>query len=143
MDRVLIVGGGIGGLALAGALGRRGVQVHVVDNQPEWAITRSGIALQAPALRALKALALLDAVQEAGFGMTGFKYHDATSTLRATADLPRLAGTEYPGTIGILRGPLHGILLGAAEDAGVEVRLGTTVQALDGSEVELSDGASA
>ena len=48
MDRVLVVGGGIGGLALAGALGRRGVEVHVVDNQPEWSITRSGIVLQAP-----------------------------------------------------------------------------------------------
>src|SRR3954452_8929186 len=143
MDRVLIVGGGIGGLALAGALGRRGVEVHVVEKQPEWAIARSGIALQAPAVRGLKALGLIDAVQEAGFGMTGFKYHDATSTLRATSDLPRLAGPEHPGTIGILRGRLHTILLGAAEDAGVDVRLGTTVQALDGPDVELSDGAGA
>jgi 2-polyprenyl-6-methoxyphenol hydroxylase-like FAD-dependent oxidoreductase len=33
VDRVLIVGGGIGGLTLAGALGRRGVEVDVVDNQ--------------------------------------------------------------------------------------------------------------
>jgi 2-polyprenyl-6-methoxyphenol hydroxylase-like FAD-dependent oxidoreductase len=143
VDRVLIVGGGIGGLALAGALGRRGTEVDVVDNQPEWAITRSGIALQAPALRALKALGLIDAVAEAGFGMTGFKYHDATSTLRATSDLPRLAGPEYPGTIGILRWPLHTILLSAAEEAGARIRLGTTVQALDGPEVELSDGTSA
>jgi 2-polyprenyl-6-methoxyphenol hydroxylase-like FAD-dependent oxidoreductase len=45
VDRVLVVGGGIGGLALAGALGRRGVEVLVADNQPEWSITRSGIAL--------------------------------------------------------------------------------------------------
>src|SRR3954452_6332125 len=143
MDRVLIVGGGIGGLALAGALGRRGVEVTVVDNQPEWAITRSGIVLQAPALRALAALGLIDAVVEAGFGMTGFKYHDATRTLRATSDLPRLAGPEYPGTGGVLRWPLHTILLAAAEESGAEVRLGTTVQALDGPEVELSDGTSA
>jgi cation diffusion facilitator CzcD-associated flavoprotein CzcO len=42
MDRVLIAGGGIGGLALAGALGRRGIEVDVVDNQPEWSISRSG-----------------------------------------------------------------------------------------------------
>jgi 2-polyprenyl-6-methoxyphenol hydroxylase-like FAD-dependent oxidoreductase len=39
VDRVLIVGGGIGGLALAGALGRRGVEAHVLDNQPEWTVT--------------------------------------------------------------------------------------------------------
>jgi 2-polyprenyl-6-methoxyphenol hydroxylase-like FAD-dependent oxidoreductase len=75
--------------------------------------------------------------------MTEFRYHDATSTQRAASDLPRLAGPEYPGTIGVVRWPLHAILLGAAEEAGVEVRLGTTVQALDGAEVELSDGSSA
>lgn len=143
MDRVLIVGGGIGGLALAGALARRGVETDVVDNQSEWAITRSGIALQAPAVRALKALGLVDAVTEHGFGMTGFKYHDATSVLRATSELPRLAGPEHPGTIGILRRPLHDILLGAAEDAGARVRLGTTVQTLCDAEVALSDGTSA
>jgi 2-polyprenyl-6-methoxyphenol hydroxylase-like FAD-dependent oxidoreductase len=89
------------------------------------------------------ALGLVDAVAQAGFGMTGFKYHDATSTQQATSELPRLAGPEHPGTIGILRWPLHTILLGAAEDAGAQVRLGTTVQALDGPEVELSDGTSA
>jgi 2-polyprenyl-6-methoxyphenol hydroxylase-like FAD-dependent oxidoreductase len=143
VQRVLIVGGGIGGLALAGALGRRGVEVHVVDNQPEWAISPAGIALQAPALRALRALGLLDAVVEHGFGMTAFRYHDATSTQRAESELPRLAGPEHPGTVGILRGRLHAILLGAAEEAGADVRLGTTVQSLDGSEVELSDGTSA
>jgi hypothetical protein len=37
------------------------VDAHVVDNQPEWSITRSGIVLQAPAVRALKALGLVDA----------------------------------------------------------------------------------
>jgi 2-polyprenyl-6-methoxyphenol hydroxylase-like FAD-dependent oxidoreductase len=140
VERVLIVGGGIGGLALAGALGARGTGVDVVDNQPEWAIARSGIVLQAPALRALRALGLLDAVVGAGFGMTGFKYHDAQSTLRATSDLPRLAGPEYPGTVGIMRNELHAILLAAARDAGAGIRLGTTVQALDGPQVELSDG---
>jgi 2-polyprenyl-6-methoxyphenol hydroxylase-like FAD-dependent oxidoreductase len=140
VERVLIVGGGIGGLALAGALGARGTAVDVVDNQPEWAIARSGIVLQAPALRALRALGLLDAVVGAGFGMTGFKYHDAQTTLRATSDLPRLAGPEYPGTVGIMRNELHAILLAAARDAGAGIRLGTTVQALDGPQVELSDG---
>jgi 2-polyprenyl-6-methoxyphenol hydroxylase-like FAD-dependent oxidoreductase len=143
VERALIVGGGIAGLALAGAVGRRGVEVHVVDDKPEWSITRSGIVLQAPAVRALAALGLVDAVSAAGFGMTGFRYHDATSALRAQSDLPRLAGPEHPGTIGVLREPLHAILLGAAEDAGAQVRLGTTVQALEDSEVELSDGTSA
>jgi len=140
VERVLIVGGGIGGLALAGALGARGTAVDVVDNQPEWAIARSGIVLQAPALRALRALGLLDAVAGTGFGMTGFKYHDAQSTLRATSDLPRLAGPEYPGTVGIMRNELHAILLAAARDAGAAVRLGTTVQSLDDDRVELSGG---
>ena len=46
VDRVLIVGGGIGGLAPAGALGRRGVEVHVVDEEPECGVGRIGIALR-------------------------------------------------------------------------------------------------
>jgi hypothetical protein len=106
--RALVVGGGIGGLAVAGALGCRGVEVDVVDNQPAWAIARSGIALQAPALRALDALGLIDAVVEGGFGMTAFRYHDSAGTLRATSELPRLAGPGRPGTVGIMRGTLHG-----------------------------------
>jgi 2-polyprenyl-6-methoxyphenol hydroxylase-like FAD-dependent oxidoreductase len=142
--KVLVVGGGIGGLALAGALGRRGVEVDVVDDQPEWAIARSGIALQAPALRALAALGLLDAAVEAGFGMTAFRYHDGAGTLRATSDLPRLAGPDQPGTVGIMRGALHAILLDAAQAAGARVRLGTTARTLaaDGA-AELSDGTGA
>jgi len=75
--------------------------------------------------------------------MTAFRYHDATSRKRAESELPRLAGPEYPGTVGILRHALHGILLAAAEESGAETRLGTTVQSLDGSEIELSDGTSA
>jgi 2-polyprenyl-6-methoxyphenol hydroxylase-like FAD-dependent oxidoreductase len=72
--------------------------------------------------------------------MTGFRYHDATGTLRAESELPRLAGPEYPGTVGIMRGDLHAILLDAAREAGAEIRLGTTVQELGAGEVELSDG---
>jgi 2-polyprenyl-6-methoxyphenol hydroxylase-like FAD-dependent oxidoreductase len=143
-ERALVVGGGIGGLALAGALARRGVAVDVVETQPEWSISRSGIALQAPALRALAALGLLDAVAAAGFGMTEFRYHDGAGTQRATSELPRLAGPGAPGTVGVLRPALHAILLDAAERAGARVRLGTTVQALEGDgAAALSDGTSA
>jgi 2-polyprenyl-6-methoxyphenol hydroxylase-like FAD-dependent oxidoreductase len=103
---------------VAGALGRRGVAVDVVDDQPEWAIARSGIALQAPAVCALAALGLLDAVVEAGFGMTEFRYHDGAGELRATSELPRPAGPDRPGTVGVMRSALHAILLAAARDAG-------------------------
>jgi 2-polyprenyl-6-methoxyphenol hydroxylase-like FAD-dependent oxidoreductase len=104
---VLVAGGGIGGLALAGALGRRGVAVDVVDNQPEWSIARSGIALQAPALRALAALDLLDAVAAAGFGMTEFRYHDGAGTHRATSELPRLAGPWHTGRVVLIGDAVH------------------------------------
>jgi 2-polyprenyl-6-methoxyphenol hydroxylase-like FAD-dependent oxidoreductase len=61
----------------------------------------------------------------------------------ATSELPRLAGPDTPGTVGVLRPALHAILLGAAERADVRVRLGTTVQALDSDgAAELSDGTS-
>jgi len=142
VERALIVGGGIGGLALAGALARRGVEVHVVDNQSEWAISPAGIALQAPALRALRALGLLDAVVEHGFGMTTFRYHDATGTQRASPSCRAWRGPSTPARWGSCAGPpRHPARRGGGGRA--DVRLGTTVQSLDGSEVELSDGTGA
>lgn len=143
----LIVGGGIGGLALAGALAGAHFEVEVLEAEPEWRISASGIALQGPALRALKALDLHEQVLERGFGITVNRHHGADSSLRESAELPRLIGAEYPATVGVRRQALHEVLLERAARAGARVRLGTTVTALeqdgDAVRVRLSDGSEA
>jgi salicylate hydroxylase len=60
--RVAVVGGGIGGLTLALALGRRGVPVAVYEQAPEFREIGAGVALSANATRHLQRLGLRDAL---------------------------------------------------------------------------------
>ena len=46
VKKVLIVGGGIGGLATAIALQKAGVQTEIVEKQKEWNVYGVGIILQ-------------------------------------------------------------------------------------------------
>src|SRR5262249_59266908 len=46
-DRILIVGGGIAGLALATAVRRQGLAAEVVERSPTWPVVGAGIALHA------------------------------------------------------------------------------------------------
>ena len=57
-DRVLIVGAGIAGLALARALTVRGISVEVVEREFHWTSKGSGLYLPANAVRALTSLGI-------------------------------------------------------------------------------------
>lgn len=61
-----IVGGGIGGLAAAIALHRRGWRVEVLERAPRFTEIGAGISLWPNALRALDALGLADTVRALG-----------------------------------------------------------------------------
>jgi 2-heptyl-3-hydroxy-4(1H)-quinolone synthase len=56
--RVLIVGGGLAGLALARMLARIGVSPEVIEREPVWRPAGTGIYLPGNATRALRALGL-------------------------------------------------------------------------------------
>jgi 2-polyprenyl-6-methoxyphenol hydroxylase-like FAD-dependent oxidoreductase len=66
VTRALIVGGGIGGLAAAVALGRAGVEPAVFERAPELQEIGAGISLWANATRALKRLSIYDEVRSSG-----------------------------------------------------------------------------
>jgi 2-polyprenyl-6-methoxyphenol hydroxylase-like FAD-dependent oxidoreductase len=59
---VLVVGGGIGGLACALALAQAGRRVHVVEQAPVFAEIGAGLQLGPNATRAFSALGLLETV---------------------------------------------------------------------------------
>jgi 2-polyprenyl-6-methoxyphenol hydroxylase-like FAD-dependent oxidoreductase len=65
--RILIVGGGIAGLALARALRRRGLESVVVERSGEWADVGTGLYLPGNVHRALAALGLHEAVAGRAF----------------------------------------------------------------------------
>lgn len=64
--KVIVVGGGIGGLTAALALGRAGVEAAVFERAPELREIGAGISLWANATRALKGLGVYEEVRDAG-----------------------------------------------------------------------------
>jgi 2-polyprenyl-6-methoxyphenol hydroxylase-like FAD-dependent oxidoreductase len=143
-SKVLIVGGGIGGLSSAIALTARGIEVEIVEQNPKWDVYGVGIIQPGNAMRALHQLGLLDEVLEAGFAMDGDRFFLADGTQLADNEFPRLVGPEFPGLNGITRTRLHEILTSAVKRSGTKVTLGHRIQTLaqddSGVDVELTDG---
>jgi 3-hydroxybenzoate 6-monooxygenase len=65
-QKLLIVGGGIGGLGAALAAGRRGFDVTVLERAPEFVEIGAGLQLAPNATRVLKGLGVLDSVLDVG-----------------------------------------------------------------------------
>ena len=147
IEKVLVVGGGIGGLTAAIAFRNKGVAVDVVEINPAWSVYGVGIIQQANVVRAMAALGLLDEYLAASFGFDRVQLHDPDGRLLATIPSPRLAGPDYPANLGVARPALHAVLCARSLASGATVRLGVTVERLNdrGAAVEavLSDGTEA
>jgi 2-polyprenyl-6-methoxyphenol hydroxylase-like FAD-dependent oxidoreductase len=140
-DRVLIVGGGIAGLALGRGLARAGIACEIVERAPAWAPLGAGIVLGVNALAALARLGLAEEIRERGHTLGEMAITDAAGRVLGRTHMARLAPRFGP-TVAIHRATLHEILAkGCAE---VPLRLGTTVESIEpGSErvrVRTSDG---
>jgi len=142
--RVLVVGGGIGGLSATIALRARGVDVDVVELNPKWDVYGVGIIQPANAIRALDALGLAEKAVESGYAMQGSRFFDSQGNLLGEVPPLDLLGPRYPPMNGITRPKLHALFQGAVRESGADVRLGVTVETVgeDGM-VTLSDGTSA
>jgi 2-polyprenyl-6-methoxyphenol hydroxylase-like FAD-dependent oxidoreductase len=142
--RVLIVGGGIGGLTLALALARQGLNAEVIELKPEAGVLGVGIIQPGNALRALRDLGLLDECLAQGFQIDDYVMYDAAGGYIGRMKLSRIAGPTIPAVNGLPRIALHRILTKAAEDGGARIRLGLTVDSItsfdDCADVILSDG---
>jgi 2-polyprenyl-6-methoxyphenol hydroxylase-like FAD-dependent oxidoreductase len=142
--RVLIVGGGIGGLTLAVALARQGFKAEVIELKPEASVLGVGIIQPGNALRALRDLGLLDQCLAQGFQIDDYVMYEATGDYIGRMKLLRIAGPHIPAVNGLPRIALHRILTRAAEDGGARIRVGLTVDSIasyeDRADVVLSDG---
>jgi 2-polyprenyl-6-methoxyphenol hydroxylase-like FAD-dependent oxidoreductase len=127
---VLIVGGGIGGLTLAAALGQRGIQADVVELKNEESVYGVGIIQPGNALRALRSIGLMEPCLRAGFQVSEYRYYDSDENLLASLKPLCVAGADAPAMNMLPRPALHQILQAAAEAAGARVRLGMTVDRL-------------
>ena len=58
--KILVIGGGIGGLTTAIALRRKGFDVEIIEKDPAWKVYGVGIIQQSNVVRAMDELDLLD-----------------------------------------------------------------------------------
>lgn len=143
VQKVLVVGGGIGGLSAAIALRKRGIEVDVVEINPKWDVYGVGIIQPGNSIRALGAIGLAEKAIEEGYPFEGARFFDSQGNMMADVPFHRVAGPKYPPMNGITRPKLHKILQDAVKESGANVRTGLTVGELeqdeDGVEVKFSD----
>jgi 2-polyprenyl-6-methoxyphenol hydroxylase-like FAD-dependent oxidoreductase len=143
-SRVLIVGGGITGGVLSLALAQRGVEVVLVDLRETLRGVGHGITLQGNALKAFRSVGIYDRLAERAYPFSKLRLRGADGSLIAEIATPPMGGPDLPGTMGAVRGDIADILAEEIVAAGVDVRLGTTLTAIedrgDSVAVTLSDG---
>jgi 2-polyprenyl-6-methoxyphenol hydroxylase-like FAD-dependent oxidoreductase len=133
--RILVVGGGIGGLALGIALARHGIAYEIVERRSSYGDEGAGIVLGGNVMAAMERLGLAEAIRSAG--------HPVGQAIIADAHGRRLQQTPFrvdgfPPAIAIHRTLLLDILRSALP---VPVRLGTPFEAGGAAGFDLVVGA--
>ena len=124
-QRVLVVGGGIAGLATARALLQRGIEADVVERAGAWRHPGAGMYLPANSARALTALGLEAALHDRAYEIRHQLFLDQRGRALLDVDLRAVWGAIGP-CVAISHRALHELLR-----EGIPVRLGATVTALD------------
>lgn len=133
IEKVLIVGAGIGGLAAGALFGRRGAEVELVEIKPEAKVYGVGINQPGNSLRVLSEIGVLPQILDAGYTFDRWVFHDFHGN--EVVSIPtQLGGDGIPPNCALSRRDLQSILIGAAEEAGAEIRYGTTVDDLTETE---------
>ena len=125
---VVVVGGGIGGLAAALALTRAGQHVRVLEQAATFGEVGAGLQLAPNASRVLREWGVLEQARELGVAPRRMVMRDAVDGSELTsmdlADVERRYGAPY---LVIHRTDLHSVLLEACRQAGVELVTGARV----------------
>src|SRR5687767_4052828 len=144
MTRVLIIGGGIGGLTAAVALRQRGIDVTVYEAAPELLPIGKGIWVPTNAMLVLQRLGLDQAISRAGWPLERIEVLSSRGELLQEYDLAKVVARYGQPTVSIHRAALVQVLADAVPPetlhlgkrcAGLqEDRDGVTVRFTDGSE---------
>jgi 2-polyprenyl-6-methoxyphenol hydroxylase-like FAD-dependent oxidoreductase len=141
---ILIVGGGIGGLATAITLLNLGYEVDLVERQTEWTALGAGLTFNGATARAFRAIGVLEQVLAHGYSHGTSRVCDKDGNVIVESSTKEVYGAGIPPMGGILRPVLHEITQRRALSMGLRARTGTTALSLhlrpDRTEAFFSDG---
>jgi salicylate hydroxylase len=113
--RILVAGGGLGGLTVAACLLKRGHDVRVFEQAPQLGEVGAGIQVSANAGRVMAHIGVADRVAEAGFLPDHYRFRtfDDGSVLQAIELGARYRATHGQPYVTIHRADLHTVLVDA------------------------------
>lgn len=142
--RILIVGGGIAGLAMARASGRVGIGCEIVELGAMWQVAGAGIYVPGNGMAALGRLGLAETVAEHGAVVGRRRIFDDRGRQLIDFDEAGL-WRDVAAPIALHRDDLRRILADGATDA--PIRFGVSITSIgdgrDGAHVLFDDGSSA
>ena len=140
-ERIVVVGGGIGGVTAAVALANVGYPVTLLESAPAFGDIGAGVTLSPNAMKGLDYINICEEVAAAGIEPTKQRIQHwkdgRTLVPKERASARAKYGAPY---VTIHRADLHGLLVKAAKDAGVDLRTGSHVKRIDGAKAILNDG---
>lgn len=125
--KVLVLGGGIGGMAAAIQLKKAGHSVELVERSKDWQALGTGLTLSVLTLRALCDLGVQDEIARYGYVHDGVDIYDQQGNFIRTVLSKRVIADDFPSEGAILRPVLHDILAKKVRDLEVDVFLGDTI----------------
>lgn len=123
--KVLIAGGGIGGLTAAIALRRKGFSVQLLEQAPEFRPLGAGITLQMNAMQALRHVGLCEPVAAAGHPLHRLVIRRANGRPVAAEDIRPFSREFGVPFLAVHRAQLQQVLLDQAQD--IEIHTGFRV----------------
>ena len=127
VSKILIVGGGPGGMATAIRMREVGAQVDLIDIDPEWRVYGTGFTLLVLTLRALCDLGFAVDLRREGHCHDGLIMCNGKGEIIREIKNPRLYSPDVPAEGGVLRPVLHAMMAKKTRALGTNVRLGLTV----------------
>jgi 2-polyprenyl-6-methoxyphenol hydroxylase-like FAD-dependent oxidoreductase len=145
VNKILVIGGGVGGMCAAIQCAKQGIEVDLVEINPHWAPDGAGITISGPTLRALREVGVVDEVLRVGGHWNAVDICGPQGEVKMTVPVvPAEGAAELPGAGGIMRPALADILGHATQRAGANVRLGLSfdsmVQDEEGVDAVFTDG---
>ncbi|MBZ4019432.1 FAD-dependent oxidoreductase [Streptomyces purpurogeneiscleroticus] len=129
-DKIVVIGGGIGGMATALAARLSGREVTLLEQASVFTEVGAGLQMAPNATRVLRGLGVLDEVVEAGVRPDHLVFHNAVDGRELTRVRLDAAYEEHFGGPYVVahRSDLLDILVRAAAAAGVDLRTGCRVE---------------